>query len=116
MADRHEFAPEEREPDIEGYDVAPEAMPPTPAGADGEIGGEAAASRRLARIPRRLAESPLHQPGEPTPDAEPILGYDGLDVDGVIEWIRDADPDLRTLEEILRYETEHRDRDSIRLE
>lgn len=113
MAHRHEFAPEDRETDVEEYDVAPEEMPPTPAGADGESGGEAAASRRLAGLPPRLARSPLHQSGEPTPDAEPILGYDGFDTDGVIEWIRDADPDLQTLRNILEYEAEHQEREPI---
>lgn len=110
MADRNEFAPEEREPDIEEYNVAPADMPPSPAGADVEIGGEAAASRRQAGIPDRLQEEPIHRSGEATPGAEPMLGYDGLATEDILDWIRDADPDLEQLRAIHDYEAAHRER------
>ena len=69
MPEREEFAPEERDPDFEFYDVAPPDMPPSPAGANVEIGGEAAASRRHAGIPDDLADESTHTVGEATPDA-----------------------------------------------
>lgn len=90
------------------YDVAPPYMPPAPAGAEADIGGEAAASRRVARLPPDLVDTPV-PPGE-VEAAEPILGYDGLEVDGVLEWIRDADPDADQLRAMLQYEAGHRDR------
>lgn len=113
MAERYEFAPEEREPDVEDYDAAPEEMPPSPAGADVEIGGEAASSRRQAGLPRRLADSAEQRPGEPTPDHEPVLGYDGLVTDDVLDWIRDADPEPDQLRAILDYEGTHLEREPV---
>lgn len=110
MADRNEFVPEEREPDIEEYNVAPPEMPPSPAGADAEIGGEAAASRRQAGIPRRLEGEPIHRGGEATPGSEPVLGYDGMATGDVLDWIRDADPDLDQLRAIHDYEATTRER------
>lgn len=111
---QHEaHAPEERDPEIELYDVSPRAMPPSPAGGGAETGGEAAASRRLAGLPPELAEKPDHRAGEVTPGAEPFLGYDGLDVALVLDWIRDADPDAAQLRRIVEYENAHRHREPI---
>jgi hypothetical protein len=110
---QHEaHAPEERDPLIELYDVAPEAMPPSPAGGGAETGGEAAASRRLAGLPPELAAKPDHRAGVAA-DAEPFLGYDGLDTAMVLDWIRDADPDAGQLRRIAEYEAAHRHRESI---
>lgn len=105
--------PEERQPDAGIYDVAPITMPPSPAGAEAERWGEAAASRRLAGLPPDVARRPEHRPGEPTPDPEPFLGYDGLDTDGVLAWIRDADPEPELLRAIRAYESTHRRRPAI---
>ncbi|HEX7118699.1 MAG TPA: hypothetical protein VF212_07930 [Longimicrobiales bacterium] len=113
MTDRREFAPEERDPDFDFYDAAPPDMPPSPAGADVGIGGEAAASRRNAGLPEHLADDPDHTPGRPTPGAEPFLGYDGLRTDDILAWIGEADPEADRLRAILDYERSHRIREPI---
>ncbi|HEX6940396.1 MAG TPA: hypothetical protein VF158_13360 [Longimicrobiales bacterium] len=113
MTDRNAFAPEERDPDFDLYDAAPPDMPPSPAGADVEAGGEAASSRRNAGLPRHLARDPDRAPGLATPGAEPILGYDGLRTDDLLAWIEEADPGIRQLRAILDYERTHRGRESI---
>ncbi len=113
MPEREEFAPEERDPDFEFYDVAPPDMPPSPAGANVEIGGEAAASRRHAGIPDDLADESTHTVGEATPGAEPILGYDGFGTEGVLDWIEEADPEVPQLRAILDYERSHLEREPI---
>jgi hypothetical protein len=107
MPRRDRFAPEDREKDVELYDAAPPDMPPSPAGADVENGGEAAASRRLAGLPPHLARNPEHRVGEASPEPEPFLGYDGLPTDDVLGWIADADPDPEQLRTILDYERTH---------
>lgn len=116
MQDREEFAPEERDADFELYDAAPPDMPPSPAGADVEIGGEAASSRRTAGLPADLAARPEFTPGRPTPDPEPFLGYDSLATSDVLDWIAAADPEVDRLRAIYTYERAHRDRDPITLE
>ncbi|HYH80702.1 MAG TPA: hypothetical protein VEX86_12945 [Longimicrobium sp.] len=37
---------------------------------------------------------------------EPVLGYDGMDRDTLVEWLDDADLDERTLLRVRRYEEE----------
>ncbi len=113
MPTRERFAPEDREQDIEGYDVAPADMPPAPAGANAEIGGEAAASRRLAGLPPDIADEPEHRAGEATPHPEPFLGYDGLPVDDILAWIDQEDPGPEILQKIAGYEAGHRERSLI---
>jgi hypothetical protein len=110
---RDRFAPEDREDDIEIYDVAPADMPPAPAGAGAEIGGEAAASRRLAGLPPDLAREPEHQPGIVSSQPEPFLGYEGLNVDDLLDWIDQEDPGPDLLQRIIEYEADHRERDLI---
>jgi len=112
MPEHERFAPEEPEPDIETYDVAPPDMPPAPAGANAEIGGEAAASRRVAGLPPDLARDPDHRPGA-TPDPEPFLGYDSLALDDLLDWIDEEEPGPDTLLQILEYEERHRGRQTI---
>lgn len=107
------FAPEDRLPDVELYDVTPKNMPPSPAGGGAETGGEPAASRRLAGLPPELARDPDYRPGEPTPGREPFLGYDGLAMDDILDWIDRADPDPEQLRAIYFYEKEHLHRDPI---
>lgn len=106
-------APEERETDIEGYNVAPPTMPPSPAGANAEIGGEAASSRRNAGLPPDLARDAEHTPGRATPGREPFLGYDSLGTDDILGWIEDADPEVDELRSIRDYERTHDERDPI---
>ena len=78
---------EERE--VRLYDAARADMPPSPAGADVEIGGEAAASRRVAGLPHSLESLPENTVGEPTAGAEPFLGYDGMPTDDLIAWMEE---------------------------
>ncbi len=101
--------PEDLDPGAATYDAAPPDLPPSPAGGGVESGGEPAASRRRAGRP---ADQIRH--AERTAlDPEPFLGFDGLDVDAVLDWIRDADPDLDTLQTIRRYENAHRRRSPV---
>lgn len=105
--------PHDETKDAESYNVAPPTMPPAPAGANAEIGGEAAASRRHAGLPPQLRREPEHRAGEPTPGREPILGYDGMDLDTVLGWIEDVDPEPNRLRALLAYERTHRDREAV---
>lgn len=104
---------EGRERTVELYNVAPPVMPPAAAGANAEVGGEAAASRRVAGLPEELEREPEHTPGVATPDAEPFLGYDGLATDDVVSWIDTADPETEQLRLIFDYERSHRHREAI---
>lgn len=105
--------PQDKPEEAETYNVAPPTMPPAPAGANAEIGGEAAASRRHAGLPPRLQREPEHRAGEPTPGREPVLGYDGMDLDTVLAWIEEADPGPEQLFTLLEYERTHRDREAV---
>ena len=40
-------------------------------------------------------------------ETEPVLGYDGMDVDALIEWMDGSAPDRSTLERMRAYETAH---------
>jgi hypothetical protein len=51
-------------------------------------------------------------PGEPG-EEEPVLGYDGMDRDTLIDWLGDAALDAETLGRIRRYETAHQNRESV---
>ncbi len=106
-------AAEGRKREVRLYNVAPEDMPPAAAGANAEIGGEAAASRRVAGLPDDLAREPEHRAGEATPGREPVLGYDGLDTDDALDWILKADPEAEELRRIYDYERTHRKRDAV---
>ncbi|HEU4558362.1 MAG TPA: hypothetical protein VFS20_10950 [Longimicrobium sp.] len=44
---------------------------------------------------------------------EPVLGYDGMDRDTLIEWLDDADLDESTLLRIRRYELETDNREPV---
>ncbi len=46
-------------------------------------------------------------------DEEPILGYDGMDRDTLIQWIRDARLDEDTLIRIHEYEAAHQARERV---
>jgi hypothetical protein len=52
------------------------------------------------------------QGGEAT-EAEPVLGYDGMDVDGVIEWMEQAGPDRATLTRMRAYEAANLAREAV---
>ena len=51
--------------------------------------------------------------GEEQDEAEPVLGYDGMDVDTLIDWMDTAAPDRSTLERIRDYESAHLAREGV---
>lgn len=55
--------------------------------------------------------------GRPEPffpeDEEPILGYDGMDRDTLVQWLRDAELDRETLFRIHEYEATHQRRERV---
>ena len=44
---------------------------------------------------------------------EPVLGYDGMDRDTLIDWLSEADLDHESLTRIREYETANRGRESV---
>lgn len=44
---------------------------------------------------------------------EPVLGYDGMDQETLLEWLADAELDHDTLERIIRYEEANRRREPV---
>lgn len=44
---------------------------------------------------------------------EPILGYDGMDQETLLEWLDDAELDGDQIEQIIRYEERHARREPI---
>jgi hypothetical protein len=46
-------------------------------------------------------------------DEEPILGYDGMDVDTLLDWLADAGLDGDTLERMRDYEETHLGREAV---
>jgi hypothetical protein len=46
-------------------------------------------------------------------DEEPVLGYDGMDRDSLVEWLRDASLDEETLLDIERYERSKENREPV---
>ncbi len=101
------------EVDVRLYNAALDNMPPAAGGANAELGGEAASSRRVAGLPPELEREPEHRPGEPPAGPEPFLGYDGLPTDDLLVWIDEADPDPGELRALFDYERGHRDREAI---
>ena len=56
----------------------------------------------------------LGGPGEEDEDeAEPVLGYDGMDVDTLIDWMDGSAPDPATLERMRAYEAAHLAREGV---
>ena len=51
--------------------------------------------------------------GEDPGEAEPLLGYDGMDVDALIDWMDGAGPDRATLERMRDYESAHLAREGV---
>ncbi len=95
------------------YNASLEDMPPAAGGANAELGGEAAASRRVAGLPPERERRPEHRVGSATAGAEPFLGYDGLATDDLLAWIDEADPDPGELRALFDYEREHREREAV---
>jgi hypothetical protein len=46
-------------------------------------------------------------------DEEPVLGYDGMDRDTVVEWLHEATLDEATLMRMERYERTHHNREAV---
>jgi hypothetical protein len=46
----------------------------------------------------------------PADEHEPVLGYDGMDVDTLMDWLPEAQLDRSTLRRIRAYESAHRAR------
>jgi hypothetical protein len=46
-------------------------------------------------------------------EKEPILGYDSLDVDALLEWLEEARPDPDTLRRMREYEARHLAREAV---
>ncbi len=46
-------------------------------------------------------------------DEEPVLGYDGMDRDSLVDWLRDASLDEETLLHIERYERSKENREPV---
>lgn len=46
-------------------------------------------------------------------EMEPVLGYDGMDEDTLLDWLSEADTDARTLERMHRYELAHLGREPV---
>ena len=64
----------------------------------------------------RWIAPPLRLAGEGEEDlgeAEPLLGYDGMDVDALIDWMDSAGPDRTTLERMRDYESAHLAREGV---
>lgn len=52
-------------------------------------------------------------PVSPINETEPILGYDGMDVETLRDWLAEARLDRATLRRIREYESAHRARQSV---
>jgi hypothetical protein len=50
---------------------------------------------------------------EALPEEEPVLGYDGMDRDTVVDWLREATLDEATLLRMERYEKAHENREPV---
>jgi hypothetical protein len=46
-------------------------------------------------------------------EVEPVLGYDGMDADTILEWLSEAELDRVTLTRMRRYEQAHRGREPV---
>jgi hypothetical protein len=68
---------------------------------------EVAARGGLPRLGR--GEGPGVAPG----GEEPVLGYDGMDRDTLIDWLSDADLDRETLLRVRAYEEANRNREPV---
>lgn len=64
---------------------------------------------------RRWLAVPYRGGGAPgaAGEAEPVLGYDGMDQDTLIEWLGDADLDRATLQRMRRYEQVNMGREPV---
>ncbi len=76
------------------------------------VGAAVAVLRQVAArrgAPGVGAGRALPQPG----GEEPVLGYDGMDRDTLIDWLSDADLDRETLLRVRAYEEVNRNREPV---
>jgi len=59
---------------------------------------------------RRSARPPL---GEAAANVEPVLGYDGMDLQTLVPWLESANLDRATLRRIRDYESRHQARQTV---
>jgi hypothetical protein len=80
------------------------------------LGGAAAAVILLA-FRDQTTGGWLAPGGRPAPrfpeDEEPVLGYDGMDRDMLIGWLRDSELDEETLFRVHEYEATHQRREPV---
>ena len=55
----------------------------------------------------------IDEDAEAPADEEPVLGYDGMDRDTMLDWLRDASLDEATLLRMDRYERAHHNREPV---
>ncbi len=77
----------------------------------GLVGGVTAVAARLA-MRTATGETGLERETDPG-DSEPVLGYDGMDRDVLIDWLERAKPDTDTLRRIDAYERMHHGREAV---
>ncbi|MQA90975.1 MAG: hypothetical protein GEU90_12170 [Gemmatimonas sp.] len=51
--------------------------------------------------------------GEGEDEEEPILGYDGMDQETLLDWLGSADPDQEVIERMIRYEEANQAREPV---
>lgn len=51
--------------------------------------------------------------GAPADETEPVLGYDGMDLETLLPWLEAAELDDDTLERVRAYERRHRAREAV---
>jgi hypothetical protein len=66
-------------------------------------------------LPGMPGEAPEPEPedAEAEVEEEPVLGYDGMDRDTLLDWLRDASLDEATLLRMERYERSHGNREPV---
>lgn len=66
----------------------------------------------LPGTPEELPDEEL-EGGEQPAEEEPVLGYDGMDRDTLVDWLREASLDESTLMRMDRYERSHGNREPV---
>lgn len=75
--------------------------------------GVVMALRTLRRLDADRAQDQTDLDRDPASAEEPVLGYDGMDLQTVIPWLESAELDPETLQRIRSYEQRNRARESV---
>ncbi len=67
----------------------------------------------VRRRMRQASTGPEEVGGALEEEREPILGYDGMDADSLIDWLEDAELDRATLRRVRDYERRHAGREDV---